>query len=95
MGDEGGDDTPAGQSGPWMLPKPIDGPQSSRSATPARLRAGQGRAGVILSCIMEVLSSHSYDKWRKVVVLLREYENISNMRIKLYTLFLRNIDGMK
>ena len=24
-------------------------------------------------------SSHDYDKWRKVVVLLREYENISNM----------------
>ena len=32
-----------GQSGPWMRPELIDGPQSSRAATPVRLRAGQGR----------------------------------------------------
>ena len=31
--------------------------------------------------IIEVSSSHQYDKWRKVVVLLREYKNIvSNTR---------------
>ena len=38
---------------------------------------------------------HSYEKWLKVVVLLREYENISNMSLKIYTMSLSNIDGMK
>ena len=42
-----------------------------------------------------MLSSHQYDKCNKVVVLLREYENISDMIFKLYTTCLSNIDGMK
>ena len=34
------------------------------------------------SHIIEVSSSHQYDKWCKVVVLSREYENISKMSYK-------------
>ena len=47
--------------------------------------------------IIEVLSSNQYDKWRKLVVLLREYEkNISNtMSLNMYTMSLSNIDDMK
>jgi len=44
--------------------------------------------------IIEVSSSHQHDKWRKVVVILREYENISNMSFKTYTTSLSNIDGV-
>jgi hypothetical protein len=44
---------------------------------------------------MEVLSSHYYDKWPKVVILLNEYENISSMSLKIYTTSLSNIDGIK
>ena len=46
-------------------------------------------------CIIEVPSSHQYDKWCKVVILLREYKNISNMSSKIYTMSLSNVDGMK
>ena len=45
------------------------------------------------SRIIEVSSSYLYDKWRKVVVLLREYKNISSMSLKIYTMSLSNIDG--
>ena len=47
------------------------------------------------SRLSEVSSLHEYDKWRKVVVLLREYKNVSNMSFKIYTTNLSNIDGMK
>ena len=38
----------------------------------------------IQTCSIEMSSSHWYDKWCKVVVLLREYEFISNMSFKIY-----------
>ena len=47
------------------------------------------------SRIIKVLSSHLNDKWRKVVVLLREYKNISDTRLEIYTMSLSDIDGMK
>ena len=34
---------------------------------------------------VEVSSSKNYDKWRKVVVLLRECKKISNMSLNIYT----------
>ena len=43
------------------------------------------------SRIIEVSSSHLCDKWCKFVLHLREYENISNMSFKIYTMSLSNI----
>ena len=34
--------------------------------------------------IMNVSSSYSYDKWHKVVILLRKYKNISNISLNIY-----------
>jgi hypothetical protein len=53
------------------------------------------RLGNTKSRIIEVSSSHYYDNWRKGVVLLTEYENVSNMNLKTCTMSLSNIKGMK
>ena len=48
------------------------------------------------SRIIEVSSSQKYDRWRKVVVWLGEYENISNMSLyRWYELISYNSNQLK
>jgi hypothetical protein len=42
-----------------------------------------------------VFSTPRYDKRSRVVVLLREYKNVSNLSLQIRTMSLSNIDGMK
>ena len=47
------------------------------------------------NCTINISSSHLYDKWSTIVVLLREYKNISNMSLQIHTTSLSNVDVMK
>ena len=54
-------------------------------------RLGNTKEVVLSRCRLLI----NMTKWRKVVVLLREYKNMSNMSFKIYTTSLSNIDHMK
>jgi hypothetical protein len=45
--------------------------------------------------MVNVSSSHVYGKQRKVVALLTEYENMTNMILQIYTMNLSNVHGIK
>jgi hypothetical protein len=45
--------------------------------------------------MVNVLSSHLYDKWRKVIVLLTKYENMTNKNLQIYTMNIRIVHGIR
>jgi hypothetical protein len=45
--------------------------------------------------MVNVLSSHLYAKWHKDVILLIKYENMTNMNLNIFTIYLSNKHGIK